>query len=277
MNDEWKLELPEDLRGLPLVQEAKDFVSVVKQAVDFQRMLGNSIRVPSENASADEQAAFLEKVQKHGLIPKDKFQEAVRPTTPDAYAILQPPQDAQALGLTQTQVDVWKAEAHAMGLSPGQFDALAQSRIGAIRELVKARQDRFDAADAALRQDWGDSLEQRKAVALQAAQKFGGQAWVDALGETPDPAVLKALGEIGKQFAERGMGDLTPRPTFSETREEAATKLVEIQNNPNHPFNLGRQKAGKVAHEAALADVVRLRAISMGQKPTKDFMFDEVG
>jgi hypothetical protein len=36
-------------------------------------------------------------------------------------------------------------------------------------------------------------------------------------------------------------------------------------------------EVGAAAHDLALAEVVRLTAISMGQKPGKDFMFDEVG
>lgn len=275
---EWKDELPEDLRGTALVQEAKDIASVVKQAVDFQRMLGNSLRLPSENASEADVQAFREKVQKHGLVPRDKFTEFVRPADPSAYSLPSPPPDAEKIGLTQTQVDLWKAQAHELGLSPEQFAQFADKQIEQAREAHQARMSKFEAANEALKAEWGEALNERKQLALQAAQKFGGEELVNALGENPDPSVIKALAEIGKQFAERGVGDLTPRPVFTETRDEAAVKLAEIQNNPQHPYNLGHLRVGKQAYDVAMKEVVRLRALSMGLKPpSDDIMFDQTG
>jgi hypothetical protein len=270
-------EAPDDVKNAPLVKEAKDVASALKQAIDFQKMLGNSIRVPGEGAGEDVLKEFREKVAKHGLVPKDKFTEYVRPEKAELYVLSKPPEDAQQLGLTQQQVDAWKAQAHALGLSPAQFDTWAQGQIETRRSEARAQAERVTAANDALTKDWGpEAFESRKQLALQAAKKFGGDELVQKLGANPDPAVLKALANIGKQFVEAG-NDLGPRTSYAETREEAAMKLAEIKANKAHPFNQPRYSVGPAAHDAALAEVVRLTAISMGQKPGKDFMFDEVG
>jgi hypothetical protein len=276
---DWRDEIPEELRSTTLVQEAKDIGSIVKQAVDFQRMLGGSIRVPSEHASDDERQAFLEKVGRHGLVPRDKFTEFVRPAEPSAYSLPSPPSDAEQIGLSQGLVDQWKAQAHELGLSPEQFNKFAEKQIEQVRAAAQARADRFGKVDSDLKGDWGEeAYEARKNLALQAAQKFGGEDLVAYLADNPDAVVIKALAEAGKLFAERGTGDLQPRPSFAETREEASIKLSEIANNPNHPFNMGHMRAGPKAFEAATKEVMRLRAISMGLKPgADDFMFERTG
>lgn len=270
----WKDELPEDLRSVPIVAEAPDLPTLVKQTVDFQRMLGNSLRLPGEQATPEERAAFAEKAGKHGLIQKDKFTEFVRPEKPELYGIGEPPADAEALGLSQGIIDQWKADAHALGLSPSQFTAQAQARIAAMRETVKARTDAFDAANKALVDKWGDAATERKAMAMAAAERFGGKELVDALAANPDPKVLLALAEVGKAFSETGLGDLQTRPTFIETREEAAMKLSKIMNDPEHAYNKGASVVGSQAYDAVLGEVMRLRQLAAGVKPQKDYMYD---
>jgi hypothetical protein len=273
----WKEELPEDLRDTPIVKEAKDIASLAKQAVDFQRMLGNSLRVPGEGAGENEWKEFHEKAARAGLVARDRFTEIVRPEKPEHYALKKVPEDVAELGLAQSDVDAWKARAHVLGLSKEQFAEWAETQIAERRAAAKDRAERFRAADESLKQEWGQAFEQRKALALAAAKRFGGDTLVQALGNNPDPLVLRALGEIGKQFEEKGMGDLTPRPNFAETRQEAQLKLDEIMRNPEHPYNRPQMAVGRAAKDAAIAEVMRLRALAMGQKPSRDFMFEEAG
>jgi hypothetical protein len=267
----------DELKNSPFVKESKDIASALKQGLDFQKMLGNSLRIPGEGAGADAVKDFREKAARAGLVPKDQFTDFVKPEKPELYALTEPPADAVAIGLTQDIIDKWKTDAHQLGLSPKQFDTWATTLVKNQRETIAAASKRHQEANDALLKDWGpEAFESRKALALQAAKKYGGDALVAKLGANPDPEVLKALAEVGKTFVESG-NDFVPRPHYAETRTEAAIKLAEIKANKAHPFNRPRMEVGAAAHDLALAEVVRLTAISMGNKPGKDFMFDEVG
>lgn len=46
-----------------MVTESPDFATFAKQAVDYQAMQGSSIRIPGENATPEDRAAFYEKLQ----------------------------------------------------------------------------------------------------------------------------------------------------------------------------------------------------------------------
>jgi hypothetical protein len=270
-------EASDEVKNSSFVKESKDIASALKQAHDFQKMLGNSLRIPGEGAGEDAVKEFREKAARAGLVPKDQFTDFVKPEKAELYALSEPPADAVAIGLTQDMIDKWKADAHQLGLSPKQFDSWATALVKNQRETLAVASSRNEAANAALLKEWGpEAFESRKALALQAAKKFGGDELVAVLGSNPNPAVLKALAAVGKTFVETG-NDFVPRPHYAETRAEAALKLTEIKTNKAHPFNRPRMEVGASAHDAALAEVVRLTAISMGQKPGKDFMFDEVG
>lgn len=54
-----------------MVTEAPDFATFAKQAVDYQAMQGSSIRIPGENATPEDTAAFYDKLitQVPGLMP----------------------------------------------------------------------------------------------------------------------------------------------------------------------------------------------------------------
>lgn len=268
--------IPDELNELPLVKEAPDLAAIIKSAQSAQQMLGNSLRVPGEGASDADKAAFRAKAQQIGLVPRDKFHEFVRPEKPEQYALTNPPKDADKV-VTQTEINTWKAWAHTQGLSPQQFEAFANSQIEGRVTAAIAQQTRYAEVDKVVKDKYGDAgLNAAKERALAAALKFGGKPFADKLAAQPDAETIIALAEVGKLFGERGMGDLTPQPHFTETREEAARKLDEIRRNKQHAFNQPRMLVGKDAKEAANREVMRLQALAMGEQPAKgDYMFVE--
>lgn len=269
--------LSDDLNNTPLVKDAPDMATLVKTALNAQGLLGTSIRIPGEGASDADKAEFRGKLQKAGMVPRETFHEHVRPEKAELYAITDPPADAGKV-VTQAEIDGWKKWAHDIGLSPKQFEQYAKAQIDARLASVKATQDRFAVADGELKTKYGEAgVMPAKERALAAAKRFGGQAFADHLAANPDPATIGALSEVGKLFQERGMGDLTPRQQIVETPAEAALKMAEIRNNPDHPFN-NRMKAGKAAWDAAHESFMNLARIAAGERPLPagaDQMFEE--
>lgn len=275
-DNSWKDNLPDELKDRSLVREASSLESFVKQAINAESLLGVSVRIPSEHASDDDRAAFTEKMGKHGLIPREGAEEHLRPSEPAHYKLAETPTDADAIGLQQTDIDQLKIQAYEMGMSPKQFASYSKRYIDNRREQAEERRIRHMQANEDLQREWGpDAFDHKRTQALMAVRRFGGPDLARKLDENPDPDYLRAFADIGKRFEEQGLGDLETPKYLPESRDEAQLKLQEILNNPEHPFNKrGFGPGAQAAHEAAAAEVMRLRRISMG-KPGRqeDYMF----
>lgn len=277
VDEAWKDNLPEDYRNTTLIKEVKSIEDLAKMAVESQRLLGGSIRIPGEGASEDDQAAFRQKLLDIGMIPKEGAATFLRPAEAEHYKLAEAPEDAAQIGLTQANIDNLKTRAYDMGLSNDQFQDYASKFIEDVRATFATQREKFENTDSALKAVWGeDSFQGKKQQALAAIRRFGGNDTLERMGANPDPDMLLMFAEIGKQFEESGMGDLTTPVYTTETREEASVKLDEITNNKEHAFNRGEMAAGKAAFKAASAEVMRLRRLSMGL-PAKqaDDMFAE--
>ena len=71
MTDEWRDNLPEELKGHKGLADVKDVNGLAQQFLDGQAMIGNSIRVPGPDAGTEALAAFHTKLSDKvpGLIP----------------------------------------------------------------------------------------------------------------------------------------------------------------------------------------------------------------
>ena len=273
---DWKDEIPEDYRNSTLIAEAKSIGDLAKFAVETQQMLGSSLRIPSEHASDDDKAVFSTKLTELGMMPREGFREALRPTEAKDYKYENGVDEK--LGVTQTDMDRWKTEAHLLGLAQDQFNDYVAHNVDDRKAALTAREESFSAADAALKDEWGEhAFEAKKQQALNALKRFGDDSLVARMDANPDPTLLRTFAEIGKQFEEAGMGDLDMPVVLPETRDEATAKLAEINNNPDHPFNKGPMGSGGTqAYDAAATEVMRLRRVSMGYPArATDDMFEE--
>ncbi len=155
--DNWKNEIPEDYRKSTLISETKSVADLAKFAVETQQMLGTAIRIPSEHASDADREAFQKRLTEIGMVPKATFREVVRPKDPGDYKYENGVDEK--LGITQTEMDVWKLEAHSLGLSSEQFNDYAGQQVKAREVALDAQQAAFNTADTALKDEWGGSAE----------------------------------------------------------------------------------------------------------------------
>ena len=59
---DWRSAIPEDVRGSPSLQNIESIEDLATQFVNAQGLIGNSIRIPSDNASDEDRAAFRQKL-----------------------------------------------------------------------------------------------------------------------------------------------------------------------------------------------------------------------
>lgn len=268
----WLDNLSPDIKNDPTLQnfKGKDVSEVVKSYISAQRMLGTSIRIPGPDASIEAKTEFLKKLESvPGVtrLPDPNDAEATksflskigRPETADGYRLSIP----DGTQVDPNLVNEFKKQAHEMGLSNKQADALVQWNI----QLDNQRRQVFEAQTSKaiehMKQEWGNEYENRHAAVKAMVGHFGSK-YPEAAQELVygpagnNPIVLNALAELAKVYKENGVingdhvaGGLTP--------EEARLRIAEINSNINHPANpLFAGKITEKDREAAISEYTKL-------------------
>ena len=273
-NLDWAQKLPESLRGSKLVLDAKTEDNFWKRIQDQQQYLGNSLQIPSTEASPEQWAEFAGKVNQRVpnlvMIPNDDSDDAYlsvfnklgRPEVADKYDV----RGIENLAIPDNELSALKQTAYESGLTQRQFAKLAN-------KLNKSHADSMATAGinsaqerAALKSEWGEAVEDRLGVVANFMQDSGAPAHaLEALkaGKLPAQqvkwlyAMASRMGE-GAPLADGanpsggngGSGALTPT--------EATLRLDEIYNNKNHPYH----HPATPAYQDAVNQVLKLVRMS---------------
>lgn len=227
----------------------KDVSSLAKQFVDLQAHLGTSIRIPSEHASEEDRAKFIEKLRNHApnLIPRpDKtdpkamaefYRSLGRPEDPSKYPV-EVPEEIKHM-VSQDRLTQLQKIAFDQGLSAEQFKALIDTDVGFAKQQAEASKSANEADKAKLKEKWGEAYSRNLNIVANMAQSTGApQALVDLVksGEvTAD--VADWLYQLSNQVStkegstyrdQNGSGVMTP--------SEAQARIDEIMNNRSHPY-----------------------------------------
>lgn len=190
----------------------------------------------------------------------DKFYNTIgRPEKPDGYKLTPVENLHQTLKANPDLDKNFKTMMHKHGLTQKQAAGLYTDWInglstGLTKHDEKTVTDR-QAAEAALRQEWGADYDRNINKVKSVIDKFGGNGARDAFGELGNnPAVLKTLANISKNFAEDEFvqGDNVVPAEVSDAQK----KLKDIMNDKAHPYWV----KGK-GHDDAVAEVQRLQEI----------------
>lgn len=238
---EWKNDLPDDLRDDDTLRDIPDVATLAKSYKDAQSYIGRSVRIPGEDAGAEDWQKFDEKLAR---VPG-----VVRlPAEGDAegwnayYAKMGRPEKATDYGIEGGDfAGEFATEAHKMGLSSTQAKSLAEwwnTKAGAVAEQQQAA---MRSGEDALRKVWGNAYERNLNAAAVAAQHYGGADFVAELGDLGSrPAVLKALAKIGAGLAESGDAPRDARGRFAMSPGEAKERINDIMRNKQHSYHTPR-------------------------------------
>ena len=255
----------------------KDFKSVddlAKSYINLQGMVGNSIRVPAEDASPEAKQEFLNKIKDVDgvLLRNDEnlYDKLGRPENPDAYKFEETIKTElydQVPGLSD-ELASFKETAHKLGLSKEQAQALVDMRLKGVESHIEQWGEHRNNSEQALKQQWGTEFDNRLNAAKQMAtvykEKYGDS--MDELINGPagnNPALLNILSELGESYKEKGHEGMQ-KATFGMTPEGAQAKIhekrsdigfMEAYNDQFHP-----------GHKKAVGELQRLYAIANGQR-----------
>lgn len=214
----------------------------IKSYAELQSRLGKSIVIPGEKATAEEIAAYREKIG----VPKEAAgYEIAKPAhyTDDIFKS-QPVQD-RLNRMRQAAFDAGVPAAAFAKQVDGYFAMEAESIQAEQEARDKADKDFAAANEAALRKDWGNDFEKNKSYAAAFLTQYGaGDAQALRDLRTSDgrylldhPLVLKLLSAGGRAIGEDTLGAVS-----TQEKTTLQERLDELTKKPDYWTNEGIQR-----------------------------------
>lgn len=167
----WKEGLSEEYKEAPAFKDIGDDINdLAKNFVDLQAHLGNSIRIPSNEAGEDDVKAFHAKLQEKvpGLIPTptkenpdtiDIFYKALgKPDKHEEYTL----PEVEGINIEDNQAELYRKSAFNAGMTTDQLNAFMQPLMEADLSALEVTQNSMQEDQLALKKEWGVTFEKRK-------------------------------------------------------------------------------------------------------------------
>jgi hypothetical protein len=210
---DWRAALPDDLKAEKSLEQfkGKDWTEVgptlAKGYVETKKMVGGSLKLPKEDATPEERAAF--------------YTALGRPESPDKYAVKAPefPAEAGIPPLDQAALGDFLGTFHELGLTSAQaqgiLDKYGDYTLQTADKFTEFNAQNRKVAEASLKKEWGAAYPRNVQLARQAVR--------DLFADDPQLAVavedagnnvnlLKGLLRIGERMMEHGeiTGEVPP-------------------------------------------------------------------
>jgi len=265
VDNEWKEKLPESIKDWGEVRDSKSEDSFWEQMGNMRSMMGQSIRIPTEDASKEDMAAFdkrlIEKVpslmRKPDMDDTDVmdafYNQLGRPEEAKAYTApeLKAP---DGIVLQDELAESFKGIAYKHGLSQKQYEGVIKDYTQNSIEIAEQDLSEQKSSMAALNSEWGMKFEPNMEKAEAVRLKY----FNDVIPNLSVAGVdtIKAFTNIAEKFGSEGSQNL-----IEETREhtnvvapaEAQERLSEILGNKEHAYWNAHDSAHKMAVEKVLA------------------------
>jgi len=243
--ENWRTMLPAELQEAPQLKDVKDFGSLAKQFIDQQKFLGNSIRIPGEDASPEQKMEFYGKLQKHAagkLVPMpdpnnaesvQAFWESVGvPADHKSYTI------DEGMQVDQAWLDGFKETAKKYGLTKTAFRQFVKDYVDKSNADLEAGKQAQTADLQSLQTEWGMATDARINDIAKLAEVFGlpedfknaikskavGSHWLKPLWKIVEH--LGGLAGEGREVA------IQPGGSVADSPAEIKAKIAEIEANP---------------------------------------------
>lgn len=249
---DFKTLIPEAYREMGIVKESPDIDTMFKRINDLNDYRGNSIRIPSSDAGAEQWAEFsqrladkvpgLLKIPEPGAegyddVMNSVFKQLGRPVDAKGYVL---PTVPEGVEFKAEGFKTFGETAHSLGLTQKQFDALASRELNQLMDAKKTLDDRRVESDTGLKKEWGDAYETKAGTIKNLLQRI-----LPSVADThPADFGLDTCKEFlalaDKLNAEGGdllkVNDGGRSSTQPLTPGEAMEKISDVRSNPAHPY-----------------------------------------
>ena len=264
VSSNWRDTIPDNVKEWDEFKNSDSADKFFDQMSNMRSMIGNSIRVPSEEASDEARSDFYEKVMRkapdlmrrpdidNDEVMTDVWGSLGKPETPAKYDL----PEFEDYQINDNRAQELKEMAHKANLTKRQFKALANDILGLDRQSQMSVDETVASDKKTLASDWGEAYEQRTRVAATIAEKSGApEALVNAIKEgKADSGTMKWLYQLSKQMSGEGspmasMGDQIDSPA------DIQGKVDDIMNNQSHPY----WDSAHPQHKRAVDNMVAMR------------------
>ena len=241
----WLDSLEPTYRENPLVNRFQDANEFAKSYVSAQKIIGaEKVAKPSKSWSDDQYNEFYAAIG--------------RPESPDLYQLTDAKYD-------DNQLASLRQMAFEAGLQPRQFEKIAgfmrqANEQGAVEQDALYEQKAFEARQA-LRQEYGQAMEQKLNLAINTAKQYVGVDNMEIFNSPlPDgsllgdhPAIVKMFVNIAESIGE---DNIVGEPTEMIMTPQEAKRQIDDLMRPGTALTIGDHPD----HDAAVAEVLRLRS-----------------
>jgi hypothetical protein len=250
-------------------QKFESPADLAKSYSELEAYRGQSIRIPTEEASEEAWKEFNDKLAAkvpnlvhlpEGNPNDDLYQRLGRPESPDKYDFAEVP-GYESEGDSESE---FRRIAHEAGLSNKQADRVHNWLASNIsRESIESN-EAMQAELGKLKSEWGAAYDTKISQAQAAVNMIestvpGFKDYLDASGNGNDPMFIRMAAALAEQFGEKG--NIPARPTGVMTPDEARMKISDIRSNPKHPYN----NEFDPAHASAKKHVMGLYKLASGE------------
>ena len=234
VQNDWRSDIPEDIRSHKSLETIQDVGSLAKSYVNAQSMIGaDKVVKPGKFATSDDWNSFYDKVG--------------RPASAEEYQLENKLPEGQAEN--GDMVNWFKNTAHKVGLLPHQAQALLNEynefNGSQVTQTANVTEDQIAAVEVDLKKEYGQAFDDRMAVGKGVLENFSSIP-VDEFEDLTlsngmklgdHPAIIKTMVNIG-QFMKEKMGEDTlagVKTSGGLSPNEASEKLTEL-TAPNSPY-----------------------------------------
>ena len=169
---DWRASLPEDIRSSKVFDSVQDVNSLAKQFMDAQSHIGNSIRIPGEDAGQEAVDAFHQKLM-------NKTDLMVKPTTPEDYQkvfkSMGMPEDGK--GYVNPEGVEGYEHLRELALNANMTNKQFESMVNSVAQLDASALETQQASQAegrgVVEKEWGAAFDQNSSQAIALLEATG--------------------------------------------------------------------------------------------------------
>ena len=239
--DNWKDNLPEDLKTEKCFENIHTLPSLLKSYAAAQKMIGaNKVSIPSENSTQEEWDAF--------------YKAAGRPDNAEAYSVDQI-ELPQGISLDDATMKSFRDFAFSHGMSQKAFEEAVRFDIERVKnyqqQAAREAQAEYEETVSKLQQEYGDKLPAVITQCDKALNTFGLTEVFRQHGLLNNYEVVKALVRIGSSISESKLkeGDaiISVRNPEAELAALQADPAFTDRCHPQH--DIAVKKANELLNE----------------------------
>ena len=216
---DWRLGISEDLRENPSLTKFTTVEGLAKSYINAETMIGkDKIVIPTTEEEWS-----------------DAYTKLGRPEAADGYELNIP----EGLPIDDNFTNGFKAAAHEAGLNQAQLQKLGDWYSGVMQSAIEsqtlAKDDKFDEASTALKQQWGEKFEGNVNLANRVLDQYASDDFLAFLEESEldnHPLMVDFLFSVSKHTAEDGGLETSGKQGDSLDPSEIQDKINELMASP---------------------------------------------